>query len=77
MRKEPIMAINKLFFASQFYIFQTYTSTTVCTTSTSALKVCTPSGRRRRSVVGGRGLFYSEQDAQAEEGSIFLPSPIK
>jgi len=74
---------GRLFFTTLTLTYTTSTSTitstvsTVCTTSTAALKVCTPSGRRRRSIAGGRGLFYSEHDAHAEEGSIFLPSPAK
>ena len=55
----------------------TVTSTTVCTTSTSALKVCTPSGRRRRgmSFRDTKGLYYDDQEEEGEDGSIFLPSP--
>ena len=80
---EQLQQQGRLFFTTLTLTYTTSTSTitstvsTVCTTSTSALKVCTPSGRRRRSIAGGRGLFYSEQDAAAEEGSIFLPSPAK
>lgn len=60
----------------------TVTSTTVCTTSTSALKSCTPSGRRRRGMSLGDngkygGLFYDDQEGDSEDGSIFLPSPKK
>jgi len=77
---EQLSQQGRLFFTTLTLTYTTSTSTvtstvsTVCTTSTSALKVCTPSGRRRRSVAGGRGLFYSDHDAQAEEGSIFLPA---
>ena len=52
-------------------------SVTYCTTSTSALKVCTPSGRRRRGIAldNDRGLYYNEEGEEREDGSIFLPSP--
>ena len=53
--------------------YSTFTYTTYCTTSTAALKVCTPSGRRKRSVGGGRGLYYDEVEAEHEDGNIFLP----
>jgi len=59
----------------------TVTTTTVCTTSTSALKSCTPSGRRRRGMSTGNkegyGLFYDDQEEEGEDGNIFLPSPKK
>ena len=57
----------------------TIVTTTTCTTSTSSLKVCSPSGRRRRGMAltgdkKGRGLFYNEEDHENQDGSgIFLP----
>jgi hypothetical protein len=58
------------------------TSVTTCTTSTAGLSVCTASGRRRRGLhlsgnKEGRGLFYNEKEEYSEDGSIFLPSPVK
>ncbi|XP_032776921.2 uncharacterized protein LOC116915886 [Daphnia magna] len=60
----------------------TTTSMATCTTSTGALSVCTASGRRRRGLhlsgnKEGRGLFYNENEEPSEDGTIFLPSPIK
>jgi hypothetical protein len=57
-------------------------SVTTCTTSTAGLSVCTASGRRRRGLhlsgnKEGRGLFYNENEEQSENGSIFLPLPVK
>lgn len=57
----------------------TFTSYTTCTTSTAAIKTCSPSGRRRRGMIlsgdrKGRGLFFNEKD-QEKEDSIFLPQP--
>ena len=50
------------------------TISTTCTTSTAAISTCSPSGRRRRSVDSkGRGLFYADNDQQADEMSILLP----
>lgn len=60
----------------------TTTSTTVtyCTTSTSALKICTPSGRRRRGISDsgrqGFGLYYNEED-ETQDGTVFLPGSRK
>ncbi|XP_057370979.1 uncharacterized protein LOC130691953 [Daphnia carinata] len=60
----------------------TSTTTATCTTSTGGLSVCTASGRRRRGLhlsgnKEGRGLFYNENETESEDGTIFLPSPIK
>ncbi|EFX89139.1 hypothetical protein DAPPUDRAFT_95315 [Daphnia pulex] len=58
------------------------TKVTTCTTSTAGLSVCTASGRRRRGLhlsgnKEGRGLFYNEKEEHSEDGSIFLPLPVK
>ncbi|XP_057370965.1 uncharacterized protein LOC130691938 [Daphnia carinata] len=63
-------------------ITTTTTSMATCTTSTGGLSVCTASGRRRRGLhlsrnKEGRGLFYAENEGESEDGTIFLPSPIK
>lgn len=56
----------------------TITSSTTCTTSTGALTICSPSGRRRRSVLENydskksRGLFHNEEE---DNESIFYKSP--
>lgn len=78
----------RLFFNTFTLTVATTTSTvtsvlsTTCTTSTSAIKACSPSGRRRRgmSLTGdkkGRGLFYNEQEQESADGSIYLPVPKK
>ena len=46
-----------------------YIITSYCTTSTTALSVCTPSGRRKRFSKGVRGLFY-EEEGLAEQTKI-------
>ncbi|EFX89138.1 hypothetical protein DAPPUDRAFT_220721 [Daphnia pulex] len=62
--------------------FTTTTKTTTCTTSTAGLSICTASGRRRRGLhlsgnKEGRGLFYNDHEENSDDGSIFLPSPVK
>ena len=53
-----------------------YLITSYCTTSTTALSVCTPSGRRKRFSKGVRGLFYEEEgigeQAKIEDDSNIL-----
>ena len=46
-----------------------YIITSYCTTSTTALSVCTPSARRKRFSKGVRGLFY-EEEGIAEQTKI-------
>ena len=49
----------------------TITTSTTCTTSKAAIKICSPSGRRRRGLgltAQKNGLYFNEQ-----EDSIFLP----
>ena len=38
--------------------------TVYCTTSTTAISTCSPSGRRKRFSKGVRGLFYNEEEQQ-------------
>ena len=52
-----------------------YLITSYCTTSTTALSVCTPSGRRKRFSKGVRGLFY-EEEGIAEQTKIEDDSSI-
>lgn len=51
-------------------------SVTYCTTSTTNLKICTPSGRRRRglSLSDFGGLYYNEEETSEGE-TVFLSSP--
>ena len=41
-----------------------YLKTVYCTTSTTAISTCSPSGRRKRFSKGVRGLFYNEEEQQ-------------
>jgi hypothetical protein len=88
-KKDESVAVSRSWFTTFTLITgtststTTFTSTTTCTTSTTALSICT-AGRRRRGLFYDegeskgkvrRGLFYNDNDAENDDGSIFLASP--
>ena len=75
---------NRLFLGTVTINVATITSTaistysTTCTTSTAAISICSPSGRRRRGLsMNGdrkvRGLFYNENNEdELDDSGVFL-----
>ena len=75
---------NRLFLGTVTITVATITSTaistysTTCTTSTKAISICSPSGRRRRGLsMNGdrkvRGLFYNENNEdELDDSGVFL-----
>lgn len=58
-------------------VTSTITAFTTCTTSTKAVSICSPSGRRRRGITHegspkARSLFYDDKEPNLELDSIFI-----